>query len=150
MSTNVVATFWFVVGLLLIVVEFFAPQLILVFFGAAAIVTGGLVLIGLPQHSAIPFAVFAGTSLFLLVTLRKVAKRLFRGFTSDVTKSEPGFEDIVGREAKVVNGFETTDLRGRVFFRGAEWNATSDLPLASGTRVKIKSWDGHNLVIVKI
>lgn len=147
MTTNSAAITWFIVGLLLVVVEFFAPQLILIFFGAAAIITGGLVLCGLPQQTGIPFAVFAGTSVILLVTLRKLAKRLFQGFTSDVTKTEPGFDDIVGCEAVVVSGFGTGLLRGRVSFRGAEWDAVSRHPLSHGNRVKILGRDGHNLRI---
>lgn len=35
MTTNLSATLWFVVGFFLVVVEFYAPQLILVFFGAS-------------------------------------------------------------------------------------------------------------------
>lgn len=150
MTTNLLASIWFIVGFLLIVVEFFAPQLILIFFGVSALITGSLVLLGLPQHSAIPYAVFAGTSLLLLLILRRLAKRLFQGFTSDVTTSEPGFEDVIGSQAVVESGFEGNDLRGRVSFRGTEWNAESVEFLQRGTRVIISARENHILKIVKI
>lgn len=150
MTTNSIATAWIIAGLVLIFVEFFAPYLILVFLGIAALITGGLILLGLPQQSAIPFAVFAGLSLVLLVTLRKVAKRLLVGLTSDEAKTEPGFEDIIGSEAKVLSGFTKEDLRGRVFFRGADWNAVATEALHRGDRVRILSRNGHNLEVEKI
>ncbi len=150
MTTSLAATLWIIAGLLLIVVEFFAPQLILFFFGLAALITGGLTLLGLPQHSGIPFGVFAGLSLLLLVTLRKLAKRLLQGLTTNERKSEPGFDDIVGSEAVVVSGFDGADLRGRVTFRGTEWSAIAREPLLRGARVKILARDSHNLEIRKI
>lgn len=149
MTTSFIATLWMIVGVVLIVLEFFTSALILIFLGIAAIITGGLILLGLPQHSAIPYAVFSALSLLLVLSLRKYAKRLLLGNTLDKTHSEPGFEDIIGSEAEVVSGFSEGNPRGRVVFRGAEWNANCAQPLQRGERVKILSRSSHTLTIQK-
>jgi membrane protein implicated in regulation of membrane protease activity len=130
-------------------VEFFTTALIFIFLGMAAILTGGLILIGLPQHSAIPYAVFAALSLLLVLSLRKYARRLLLGQISDKAQFEPGFEDIIGSEAEVISGFSEGVPRGRVVFRGAEWNALCSDALQRGERVKIISRTSHTLTIKK-
>lgn len=150
MTTLTLATGWFIAGVLLILAEFLFPYFILIFFGISALLTGGLLLLGLPQHSAIPYAFFAGASLLLLFTLRAVAMRRCKGLSAEVVNTEAGFEDIVGSEARVVTAFIGSELRGRVFFRGTEWNAVSSEPLKPGDLVRIYAQESHNLKIEKI
>ena len=150
MTNTILVAIWLTVGVALFVAEFFLPYLILVFFGAGAIVTGLFVWLGLPQHSGIPLAVFAATSLVLLLGLRRVARRLFNGLTSDVADQEPGFEDFVGKEAIVAAGFGLEGNKGRVAFRGTDWNAEGASELAVGNRVRIVSRKGQNLSVEKI
>lgn len=150
MTITTLVAIWLAVGVALIVAEFFLPYLILVFFGAGAIITGFLVWLGLPQHSGISLAVFAATSLVLLFGLRRVARRLFKGLTSDVADQEPGFEDFVGKEATVASGFGSEGNKGRVAFRGTDWNAEGVAELAVGNRVRIVGRNGQNLRVEKI
>lgn len=136
-------------GFVLIISEFFVPMFVLIFLGLAAMITGGALLIGLPQHSAIPYATFAATSVALLVLLRKTASRRFKGLEAEVVAANPGFDDIVGKEAVVISGFTEGNVQGRVSFRGTEWDAASDIPLLLGDRVKICAHEGHKLKVIK-
>lgn len=149
MSPDHIATWWIAVGFVLIVSEFFAPMFVLVFLGVAALITGGALLVGLPQHSAIPYATFAATSVVLLILLRKAARRHFRGLEAEVVAANPGFNDIVGKEAVVISGFSEGNAQGRVSFRGTEWDAASDVPLLPGDRVTICSHESHKLRVKK-
>lgn len=148
-STTIIAV-WFTVGVALIVAEFFLPYLILIFFGAGAILTGVLLWIGLPQHSGIPIAAFAAISLGLLLGLRRWARRLFKGLTSDVADQEPGFEDFIGKEGAVTSGFGSEGNKGRVAFRGTDWNAEGSVGLMVGDRVRIIGRTGQNLKVEKV
>jgi membrane protein implicated in regulation of membrane protease activity len=150
MEISTVVAIWIGVGVALILAEFVVPYLILVFFGVGAGLTGLLVWLGLPRHSGIPFAVFAAISIALLFGLRRVAKKLFKGLTSDVADTEPGFEEFVGREATVTSGFGTHGTKGRVAFRGTDWNAEGRPELVGGDRVRIVGRNGQNLRVEKL
>jgi inner membrane protein len=149
MTTQTFAACWFVAGIVLILAEFLIPYFVLIFFGISALITGALTLLGLPQQSALPYAVFAGVSLALVVMLRTLVMGRFKGLSSDVVNTQPGFDDIIGSHAKVITAFRTPDLRGRVFFRGTEWNAIAAGPLDPGEFVIIYAKDSHNLRIKK-
>jgi membrane protein implicated in regulation of membrane protease activity len=150
MDTKTLATIWLISGVALVIAEFFAPMFVLIFFGLSAIITGGLIMVGLPQHSGIPYATFAGVSLLLLFSLRRAAKRKFKGLKAEVVNITPGFEDIIGKEAVVASGFADSSHKGRVSFRGTEWDAVSDVSLKPGDRVVISSNEGHKLKVQKL
>lgn len=70
---------WFVVGLILILMEFAVPGVILVFFGIGAWIVTALVYLGLLTSLTSQLFVFSGASLVLLVALRKLVKDKFYG-----------------------------------------------------------------------
>ncbi len=150
MDKDVIVIIWFIAGIVLIIAEFVNPVMILIFFGIAAIITGGLIQLGMPHNSSIPVLTFATVSLTLLLTLRRFAKKMFRGSTADIGNSESIFEDIIGAEGVVTSGFMGTSQRGRIELRGAEWEATCDHPLKSGDRVEIQCRKNSVLVVYKL
>jgi membrane protein implicated in regulation of membrane protease activity len=149
MTLTIIAAAWVAAGCAFVVAEFFVPQFILIFFGAGAILTGIGVLLGLPLRSGIPFGFFAGSSFLLLLATRRTMRRIFRGLTPDVADTEPGFDDFIGHEAKVVSGFDSHPHVGRVEFRGTDWTATAPGSLRAGERVSIVGRDGQSLQVEK-
>lgn len=140
---------WIIAGLVLLVAEFFIPVLIYVFFGVAAIATGLLVFAGHLDGIGVQVGLFAGLSLILTFSLRRLAKRIFKGFTADVANTEPGFEDFVGRDAVVITvGKQVGKMR--VSFRGCEWDAYSARILTAGDTVRIVGRNGSRLLVEKI
>lgn len=147
---NAAALIWIVIGIVLILAELLTPALICMFFGAAAIVVGGIVAVGWLPGFATQLGAFAAISLLLLLSLRSVAKRLFKGLTSDIAQTEPGFEDFVGREATVVGAFNPETRKGRVAYRGTDWTAECPHPLSTGEPVRITARVGSTLIVEKI
>jgi len=71
---------WFLSGVVLLITELFAPTLILMFFGFGAwIVAAVYLLFGISL--AWQLAIFAVSSMVLLVLLRKRLRPLFKGYT---------------------------------------------------------------------
>lgn len=143
------AVLWLIAGIVLVVAEFFVPVFVLVFFGMAALITGLAVFAGWPADPSVQFALFAGLSLALLFGLRRLAQRYFKGLTSDVADREPGFEDFIGRDAVVAVGFGPGARKGRVSYRGTDWDAESGDAVAPGDTVLITARSGSLLVVRK-
>ncbi|NJN51918.1 MAG: NfeD family protein [Gammaproteobacteria bacterium] len=132
---------WIVVGLALILVEFFVSGFVIIFFGIAALVTGLALWAGMSADHGIPFIVFAGVSVGSLLLLRSRFKDWFVGTT---VLSADADDDFLGHEATIESGFEAAGAgRGKVAYRGAAWDARSAAgPIAKGTVVRIKARHG--------
>ncbi len=122
------ATVWFVLGVVLILAEFAVPGLVLLFFGLGAIATSLLILAGLPS-GAWSIAAFSVLSLAFLFGLRKRLGSVFKGKVN-TGRIESEDSDFLGMEAEVASGFGKDNPRkGRVSFRGTQWDAHLEGPL---------------------
>jgi inner membrane protein len=134
---------WIIGGLVLLGIEILAPGNVFVWFGVAALITGGFVFItdyGW-QVDAILFVVLA-------VVLVLVGRRYFakRGAVSERPYLNQRAAGLVGRTAvldePIVAG------HGRIRIDDTTWRVVgTDLP--SGTRVRIASADGAVLSVTK-
>jgi membrane protein implicated in regulation of membrane protease activity len=139
---------WFIAGLALLLTELFAPSLILIFFGLGAWVVTALYLlfnIGFPTQ----LIVFAGSSIVLLVFLRKKLKPVFLGYVSSKQNSGQNMDDFFEKEVVVVARIEP-GKPGKVEFNGVAWDAVSDSSLDVDTRVKIIDRSGLKLKVVPL
>jgi membrane protein implicated in regulation of membrane protease activity len=117
------ALLWIVGGFALIILEFFVTSFIVVFFGLAAVLVGIALWAGLPETSGIPYILFAALSLAMLFGLRA---RFQDWFVGDIASDNDSDDDFIGSEVEIVSGFdETSPGRGRVSYRGAQWDARS-------------------------
>ncbi|MDA3864776.1 MAG: NfeD family protein [Deltaproteobacteria bacterium] len=125
---------WFLAGLFLILAEFVIPGVIIIFFGIGAWITTILLwLFGFGIN--LQLFIFISTSLILLLVLRKWLKNIFHGQEEVNLKPGENMEDIMGKEVMVTEDFHQG--RGKVKFRGAEWDARSEKDLKKGTWAKI-------------
>ncbi len=144
---------WIVAGLVLILLELFAPGFILVFVGVSALLTGIAIWFGLPGAGAWPWVVFSALTILQIVVLRKYCQKWFRGGTLDGDQAGLD-EDFIGRAAEVLSGFQLANSQnhqyvGRVEFRGSQWDAVCGVPLEIGQRVSIAGRDGSRLLVQK-
>lgn len=136
---------WFIVGLILLLTELFAPTLILLFFGFGSwIVTALYLMFGIGL--SIQLAVFAVSSILLLLLLRRRLKPVFLGYVSSRQNPAQDIEDVLGKQAVVVVRIEP-DKPGKVEFNGVLWDAVAETPLAPEVRVKIMGRDGLKLKV---
>jgi len=136
---------WLGVGFALIIAEVTMGNFILFFLGLAAALTGVAMWMGLPAENGIPYLLFAALALALLVGVRSRIKLHLVGDSVQGSADE----DFVGKEVSITSGFdESSPGRGRVSYRGADWNARSEqAEFASGAIIKITSRDGNTLIV---
>lgn len=136
---------WFILGLVLLAVEVFAPGFFMLWLGLAAIATGFLVLaVPLPWQAEL--GVFAVLSVIALLAWLKLAKK-----ASEAPADNPFLNrraaSYVGREFRleeaIVHG------AGRVRIDDSVWRLTGpDLP--AGSRVRVTAVDGPMLKVAAV
>lgn len=135
---------WWVLALILVIVEMLAPGMFLLWIGAAAAVTG-LVIFIIPSTTwQVQFVIFGVLAVALVVAARYYIKRNPIE-TEDATLNRRGSQ-YVGRvltlEEGIVNGI------GKVRVGDGVWRAQGpDLP--AGERVKVTGVEGTMLKVEK-
>ncbi len=130
---------WIVVGTILLAAETVVDaQFYLVFFGAAALVTGGLALAFGTLPVGVDWALFGVLSIAGTAAFRKrVYLSLRGGAVGEVSQGTVG-ELAIARESIPPGG------RGRVELRGTTWDARNmgDGAIAAGERARVVAADG--------
>lgn len=144
-------TIWFLVGLILVLLEFAAPGVILVFIGLGAWVTALAVRLGWADTLDLQMMWFATSSVILLFALRRLFKGWFTGF-SETRDTRSNLDEFTGREVVVLSPI-AAGTRGQVEFKGANWAARAAEGDSSnfdpGERAVIMEVDGLCLLIKK-
>lgn len=133
---------WLVAGLVMCALEFVVPGVVLVFFGAGAILTGLVTWLapGFPPYAqTLLFTVFSVVS--LIVCRRFIVGR---GKGQSARRDVDYDDDFTNRAAAVVEAIPE-GAPGKVELNGSNWNAVSETPVAAGARVRIVSRDGLTL-----
>ena len=137
---------WAFIGLLMVGLEFVIPGLVIIFFGAGAIVTSILTAIvpGLKSGIGWQILLWLGASSLSLAALRKYLSKVFRGKTLIDTGDE-----LSGKTAQVTERI-TPDNPGRVHFEGTSWKASSYTEtLEEGETVTVLKQEGLTLIVSK-
>lgn len=139
---------WFLVGLALMLLEFAMPGVVLVFFGAAAWVVALTTYMGLTPSTASQLALFSVSTIALLVGLRKwLRNKLFEGHVTGSQNLNLDLDEYTGKHVLVIEDIVPGKAGGKVEFKGANWNATSETPASKGDTVTIKGIDGLTLIV---
>jgi len=146
MSTSIFArpeVIWFIIGLVLFLLELVLPGFVIFFFGVGAWVTALLCLIANPGIN-LQVIVFAAISVLSLLALRKIIQKRF--FFSRGDRSEEVEDEFTGKEALAVTGFGP-GRKGKVEFKGTRWNAESESEIKDGQTVIIVDKDSFKLIV---
>ena len=141
---------WFVVGLVLILLEFAVPGVILVFFGIGAWIVTILVYFNVLTSLTSQLFVFGAASVALLVVLRKWVKDKFFGHISGSQDLSQNLDEFVGKNVQVLTDVIPGKTDGQVEFKGANWNAVADVEIKRGETATIVKNDGLTLIIKKM
>ncbi|WP_193212485.1 NfeD family protein [Luteolibacter marinus] len=133
-------TIWLIAGVILVLAEFVAPGVIIVFFGVGAILTAITTWAGLTTGIGSQTAVFAVSSLIFLFGLRRYVKKWFVG-DSEALAAECD-DDFTGREARVITELPGQGADGMVEIKGANWKARSEVPIPAGAIAVIERREG--------
>lgn len=140
-------TFWLLLGMALLISEFFVPGLVAVFFGAGALVVGLLTLFGVIDSLAVQLLCFALISLVTLFGLRRQCTRWLRGTVAGRTKDDLDNAGLLDQRVIVLTDF--VDGIGDVQLNGAKWDAESSEPLRVGDTAWVIGFSGIVLRVSK-
>jgi inner membrane protein len=126
---------WFLVGIILLVMEFVLPGLIIAFFGVGAFVVAIVCLLTDISLNA-QLLIFIGSSVLSLVCLRRWLKGIFIGHTRGKQNLKEDIREFVGQKV-VVKKKIVPDIGGKVEFHGTNWQAQADVEIAEGVVVEI-------------
>ncbi len=134
---------WFIIGLVLFLLELVLPGFVIFFFGVGAWITALLCLVANPGVN-LQVIVFAVTSVLSLLALRKMIQKKF--FYSRKELSDEVEDEFTGREAMVLSDIEPGKT-GKVEFKGTSWKAESDSVIRQGTIVIIREKENFKLIV---
>ncbi|TVP89459.1 MAG: NfeD family protein [Pseudomonadaceae bacterium] len=137
--------FWLMLGLILLISEFFAPGMIAAFFGIGALIVGLLTMFGVIETLPAQLTLFALISLGALFGLRKHCKRWMIGATSNRSQRDQDDSGLVGVRVTVLTDFKHGV--GHVSHSGAKWDAESSDPLKAGEPAWVISHRGIVLTV---
>ncbi len=126
---------WFLIGLVLLILEFAMPGLIIFFFGVGACVVAIVCLITDIGINA-QLMIFIASSVLSLLCLRKWLKGIFIGHVKSKQDMTEDLKEFIGERA-VVKETITPKAGGKVEFHGTDWAADADEEIEEGTVVEI-------------
>ncbi|MEI6050593.1 MAG: NfeD family protein [Bacteroidota bacterium] len=135
--------FWFLIGLVLFLLELVIPGFFIFFFGLGAWITALVCLIGEPGTN-LQIIIFAITSVLSLIALRRIIQKKF--FYSKGNHSEDIEDEFTGKEALAKIDFGGIK-NGKVEFKGTSWSAESKSEIKEGQRVIIIEKDSFKLIV---
>ncbi len=136
---------WFLIGLLLLILEFILPGLIIAFFGVGAWIVA-LVCLVTDISLNTQLIIFIISSVLSLLCLRRWLKGIFLGHSGSKQNLEENLEEFIGQKA-VVKEKIMPNSGGKVEFHGTNWLAEADEEIAEGTTVQIIGKDNITLKV---
>ncbi|MBN1804051.1 MAG: NfeD family protein [Sedimentisphaerales bacterium] len=136
---------WFLVGLVLLIMELILPGLIIAFFGVGAWIVA-LVCLITDVSLNIQLTIFIISSILSLLCLRRWLKGIFLGHSGSKQNLKENLEEFIGQKA-VVKEKIVPKAGGKVEFHGTNWLAQADEEIAEGTMVQIIGKDNITLKV---
>lgn len=142
---------WFLVGLVLLIMEFTLPGLIIFFFGVGAWIVAIVCFFNSYVYGSInaQLIIFIISSVLSLLILRKWVKGVFMGHSGAKQDLREDLKDFVGERATVIQAI-TPKAGGKVEFHGTNWEANADGDIAVGAVVEIIGKDNITLKVKAI
>lgn len=137
--------FWLLLGLALLISEFFVPGLVAVFFGLGALVVGLLTMFGVIDSLAAQLLCFALVSLAALFGLRRHCTRWLKGAVGGRAGHDLDSSGLLNQRVTVLTDF--VDGIGDVQLNGAKWDAESSDPLRAGDTAWVIGFSG---IVLKV
>ena len=135
--------FWLMAFIILVVMEFLTMGLTTIWFAIGALVSFFASLFGAAVWLQI--VLFLVVSLVVLVVYRPLAVNYVNS-----RRTKTNVDDLIGREAKVIERIDNLNETGRVLLNGIDWSARSTLiggVIEEDTIVKVMEVQGVKLIV---
>lgn len=137
------AMYWLILLAVLLVIEIATMGLTTIWFAGGALV--GFIASLLQVNDFIQFVLFFVISFVLLYFTRPVAVKYLNS-----SRTKTNYEDMVGKEARVITKIDNFNQTGSVIFNGLEWTARSKEDgrvIAPDTQVTVLKVSGVKLIV---
>ncbi|GMT48526.1 MAG: hypothetical protein IEMM0008_0065 [bacterium] len=124
LDPNTVAWIWFIAGVLMMLSEFVAPGLFMVFLGGAAIITALGLWTGWIDSLIASLVLWSVSSLALTLSLRRLVRRFFPAESRYQALEEDS--DAYGSIVDVIEAVNYDNDHGRIRYQGTTWPATCE------------------------
>ncbi len=146
MKSEYIPYIWMIGGVILMILELVMPGLVIIFFGASALIVGLLMWIGLIQNLVISLALWVVFSLVFVLFFRRLALRFFPSESSYQLVEED--VDAIGTVVDVVSDIDDSSNNGRIMFNGTSWQAMSQKgTIKKGQKVRLLYRDNISWVV---
>ena len=136
---------WFIAGLIMVLLEFAAPGVVIIFFGIGAWIVSLALWLGAIESVPMQCVVFSVSSLLLLFLLRRYVTSWFVGGTLNQGCNID--EEFIGKKVRVVKAIGGGEDTGKVELKGAEWSAYCKVPLNTGSHAIIVKREGIHFIV---
>jgi membrane protein implicated in regulation of membrane protease activity len=126
---------WFLIGLVLFILEFMMPGLIIAFFALGACIVA-IVCLNTDIGINTQLIIFTASSVLSLLCLRTWLRGIFSGYVKSRQDMTEDIKEFVGERA-IVKKKITPQTAGKVELHGTNWIAEADEEIAEGTTVEI-------------
>ena len=134
---------WFIIGLVLFLLELVIPGFVIFFFGVGAWITAIICLFAAPGIN-LQIIVFALTSILSLIALRRIVKK--KVFFNRENQSIDIDDEFTGKEAVAISPIRPLK-KGKVEFKGTTWDAESTSEVNDGQTVIIVEKENFTLIV---
>lgn len=137
--------FWLILGVILVVAEILTPTFFFFWFALGAFAAAGVSFL---SGTIMQLVTFMGVSAVLVLLTRPLAKKLTKSETRKIH-----IDEIIGKEAIVVETIDNKQSKGLVKVDGEIWRAYSesgDTTIEEGQKVMILKVEGAHVVVRKI
>ncbi len=138
---------WFLIGLIFLFAELFAPGFVIIFFGIGAFITSLLTWLDITKSFQSQLLVFAFFSILSLLFLRKYFAKTFSGLV--LGKKNQDLNSFVGEKAKTITDIKPI-VGGKIEFHGTVWSAESDIEIPKNEIVEIVTQNNLTLKVKQI
>jgi len=134
---------WMYTGAFLMLAELASPGFVVFFFGLAAATVAALkgLVPSLPLWGQL--AAFSVLSIFYLLVLRRILKRIFTGEKQESPAIDNEYVGRVGRVVEVIR----PEVPGRILLGDAEWAAKAAVRLDVGAEVRVVAQENLTLAV---
>lgn len=137
--------FWLILVAVMLVIEIFTMGLTTIWFSLGAVAAAIAAGLGAPLW--VQILLFTVVSVVIMILVRPFALKVM-----DRNRTKTNIDEVIGKQAEVIEPIDNQKEQGKVRFRGVEWMARSvdGSTVAVGDVVTVEEVSGVKLLVKKL
>lgn len=137
--------FWLILVAVMLVIEIFTMGLTTIWFSLGAVAAAIAAGLGAPLW--VQILLFTVVSVVIMILVRPFALKVMDG-----NRTKTNIDEVIGKQAEVIESIDNQKEQGKVRFRGVEWMARSvdGSTVAAGDVVTVEEVSGVKLLVKKL